>query len=773
MNDHDPIQAVLAALEAAGTPAKRNGQGWVGLCPAHGDTSPSLSISQGDDGRVLLHCHGGCKTKDIVAALGLEMKDLFPPRAASRAAARPARKVKARTVHASFDEAVAVGERVTGGEYIAHWAYPGDVLRAVRFDLPGTDGDTGKPDKKVLPMHSAAGGWVIGDPPGLLPLYRGDELPAAGSVVVTEGEKCCDVAWNVGLPAVTSSHGHQSAKKSDWKPLAGREVVILPDHDDAGHKYAEDVAAILIKLTPPAVVKIVDLPDLAEKGDIVDWIGPDGPMMDRSNEQIIEVVMALAAKAPYWTQPTGTPADAGTKSNAVEVELCSDVGNAARFTAAARGQFLYCGQSGKWLRYDGRRWVTDDALRVVRLAKTVALDIYKEARAAAAAGKEEQAQRLTKWALASQRRQRLTAMVDLARCELSVSVGELDADPWLLNVLNGTIDLRTGKMMPHRPEDRITKLAPVTFDPDARCPLWDSFLDTTMASEQAKVDYLQRIHGMCLTGDVREQALFLYYGTGANGKSVFLDTLAGLMGDYAAEAAPDLLIERRNQEHPTEQADLCGRRLVVSSETEEGGRLRVQLIKRLTGNARIKARFMRQDYFEFTRTHKLVMATNNKPVVRETTHAVWRRLKLIPFTVTIPDLEQDKELIHKLRAEWSGILNWAIAGCLAWQRNGLDTPEVVDKATAEYEAEQDLLTDFINEHCIVSKEAFVPRADIYKAYTDWATAAGERFTLNKTNFYARLRQKHFTDGSQRVAGKPARGFEGIGLRSELFDNVQA
>jgi putative DNA primase/helicase len=343
----------------------------------------------------------------------------------------------------------------------------------------------------------------------------------------------------------------------------------------------------------------------------------------------------------------------------------------------------------------------------------------------------------------------------------------------LLNVLNGTIDLRTGTMTPHRPEDRITKLAPVVFDPAARCPLWDSFLNTIMADEQAKTRYLQRILGMCLTGDVREQALFLFYGTGANGKSVSLDTMTGLMGDYATEAAPDLLIERRNPEHPTEQADLCGRRLVVASETEEGGRLRVQLIKRLTGNARIKARYMRQDFFEFTRTHKLVMATNNKPAVRETTHAVWRRLKLIPFTVTIPDLEQDKNLLDKLRAERPGILNWAIAGCLAWQRGGLDTPEAVDKATAEYESEQDPLTDFLAERCIVDKAAFVTRADIYKAYTAWAEAAGERFILDKNNFYGRLRLKHFADGARRVAGISARGFEGIGLRAELYDNAQA
>jgi putative DNA primase/helicase len=193
-------------------------------------------------------------------------------------------------------------------------------------------------------------------------------------------------------------------------------------------------------------------------------------------------------------------------------------------------------------------------------------------------------------------------------------------------VQNGTVDLRTGELRPHRREDLLTKLAPVTFEPAAKPVLWLAFLNRIMGGNEGMIRYLQQIAGLSLTGDASVQELFVMYGCGANGKSVFLDTLSALMGDYAAEAPPSLVTSRTNDEHPTELADLCGKRLVVASETEEGAKLRIQLVKRLTGNARIKGRFMRQDYFEFPRTHKLVLVTNNKPVIRETTNAVHPRV---------------------------------------------------------------------------------------------------------------------------------------------------
>jgi len=443
----------------------------------------------------------------------------------------------------------------------------------------------------------------------------------------------------------------------------------------------------------------------------------------------------------------------------------TDMGNAARLVAAHGQDLRYCGAWGKWLVWDGVRWSPDDKLQVMVKAKAVALGIFDEAKAATDEGQRRD---LGKWAMASQKRERLAAMVDLSRCELAIGADDLDRDRWLLNVLNGTVDLRTGELRDHRREDLMSKLAPVEYDYRAACARWESFLEEIMDGNSALISYLQRIAGMGLTGDVSEQVLFVFHGEGANGKSVLLDTLTGLLGDYACESPPDLLILRRSQEHPTELADLCGRRLVVACETEEGGRLRIERVKRLTGNARIKARFMRQDFFEFERTHKLVLMTNNKPTIREATHAIWRRIQLVPFAVTIPKDRQDRLLTEKLRAEWPGILAWAVRGCLDWQRKGLATPTEVERATETYRAEQDPLAEFFEEHCILEPNAFVSRADVFTAYNAWAEKQKERQPLDRRGLYDRLRKTPgVTEGQRRtgVESGPSRGFTGIGLRN--------
>jgi putative DNA primase/helicase len=327
----------------------------------------------------------------------------------------------------------------------------------------------------------------------------------------------------------------------------------------------------------------------------------------------------------------------------------------------------------------------------------------------------------------------IKATLTLAQSEAGIALTspDLDADLWALNCRNGTVDLRTGELLPHDPAKLMTKMAPVHYDEDAKCPLWDAFLDKIMAGKKAMIRYLQRVGGMALTGDVSEQEMYVFYGVGQNGKSVFLDTLEGLMGDYACEAPPSLLTTPRYDQHPTEIADLCGQRLVIGSETEEGDRLRIQLVKRLTGNARLKGRKMRQDFFEFDRTHTLVLVTNNKPRIGETTLAVWRRVRLVPFSVIITEAEKDTQLLKKLRAEWPGILAWFVRGCLDWQQHGLQTPEEVKVATEQYQAEEDPLAEFLSERCILKPDLKAGRAAVYSAYRSWAEDAGEAHPLDQ------------------------------------------
>jgi putative DNA primase/helicase len=658
-------------------------------------------------------------------------------------------------LYKTLQEAIEATAKRIHGTFIKSWEWPGGLATA-RFQLPN--------DKTFRCYHRAdgdAGGWLDGDPPGLLPLYRGDDLTRFPdeTVYLVEGEGKADVLADVGLLGIASAHGAQSAARTDWTALAGRKLVILPDNDTAGRTYAETVAGIVTGLQPPTKIKVVALPGLRIKEDVVNWVALGGPMGDKTTEEIKTAIVELAAKAPPWTPHTEDDERVPT----------TDLGNAQRFARRAAGQARYCGQWGRWIVWKLNRWKMDESLDVLTLAKCTALGIFDEAKAATDPTRQDL---LAKWAVKSQSRDRLTAMVDLARPDLAVNVDALDADPFALNVLNGVLDLRTGQLRRHDPRDLFTRLAPVRFHPTAMCPLWDRFIDRIMDHNTALIIYLQRLGGMCLTADISEQGLWLPYGGGANGKTVLTDTWTGILGDYAGEAPPDLLLMRSNPEHPTEIADLCGRRLVVASETDEGRRLRVQLVKRLTGNSRLKARYMRGDYFEFARTHKLILATNNKPIIKETTLAIWRRIKLVPFNVTIPLEEQDRHLADKLRAEWPGVLNWLLRGCLAWQRDGLDTPTEVVAATDTYQAEQDPLAEFFDSCCTFATGVCVPRADLFGRYANWAEQSKEHHPLDRTSFFERVRRRPgVEEARRRVDGRVTRLFSGIGLASaELFNH---
>jgi putative DNA primase/helicase len=288
-------------------------------------------------------------------------------------------------------------------------------------------------------------------------------------------------------------------------------------------------------------------------------------------------------------------------------------------------------------------------------------------------------------------------------------------------------------------------------------------MDRIMAGNKAMITYLQRIAGLSFTADVSVQELYICHGEGANGKNVFWDTLIGMGGDYAGTAADSLLTNNGHGEHPTEKADLQGKRLIVANETEEGAKLRVSLVKQLTGNLTIKARYMRCDYFEFPRSHKLILVTNNKPTIGETTHAIWRRVRLIPFTVIIPEAERDEHLLGKLRAEWSGILNWCIQGFADFQARGMQTPSEVQLATKGYRDTQDVLAGYISERCVCEPNAYVRRDELHEDYLSWAKS-DRHGQKDRNAFYGCVRRlPGITDTQKRIDNIPARVFIGIGL----------
>lgn len=334
---------------------------------------------------------------------------------------------------------------------------------------------------------------------------------------------------------------------------------------------------------------------------------------------------------------------------------------------------------------------------------------------------------------------------------------ELDRDPWLLNVKNGTLDLRTGELREHRREDLITKLAPVEYDPDADSPTWEAFLETVVPNEDTR-RFLQRAVGYSLTGVVGEKVLPCLLGRGDTGKTTFIEAVMDLLGDdYAAPAAPDLLLSKRGSSHPTELADLLGKHFVPTVEVEEGRRLAESLVKQLTGGDRIKARYMREDFFEFRPTHKVWLAANHAPIIRGGDDAIWNRVKKVSFDVVIPKERQDRRLREKLRAEASGILAWAVRGCLEWQRDGLGEPGEVAAATAEYREDMDTFAEFLAEKCVLEAEEWISAARLRRAYADWCRDTGER-PLSWEVVTGRLRERGCSPSrARRRAARARRG----------------
>jgi putative DNA primase/helicase len=437
----------------------------------------------------------------------------------------------------------------------------------------------------------------------------------------------------------------------------------------------------------------------------------------------------------------------------------TDMGNAERLAARYARKLRYCHVWGKWLSWTGEHWAIDKSGVANRAAKNTVRRMYREAETVDDDDKRKQ---LVMWALASESRKARNAMIDMAASEPGIPVQpeDLDSDPWAFNCTNGTINLRTGTLRPHHQDDMITRLCPVAFDPHAQCPTWLATLDLFFASDQRLIAYWQRLCGYALVGVIRDHILPIAYGVGSNGKSTILGALMDVMGtDYAMKAPPALLMAKAHEAHPTERADLFGKRLVVAIETESGRRIDEVLIKELTGGDRIRARRMREDFWEFSPTHTLMMATNHRPVVRGTDHGIWRRLKLIPFTVTMPDEKADKAVPEKLKAEAPGILAWCVRGCLAWQEIGLNEPDSVKLSTAEYRSEQDVIGAFLEERTLADPAVRARCGEVYAAYKDWAEKAGEK-PLSLKAFGLTMKERGFN-----TIASNGKWYLGIGLRS--------
>lgn len=424
----------------------------------------------------------------------------------------------------------------------------------------------------------------------------------------------------------------------------------------------------------------------------------------------------------------------------------TDEALALRFADQHADDLRYVAARAKWMHYDGHRWQSDETMLAFNHAR-------KMCRIAARECNEQKTAKLLASAKAS------SAVERLARADrkLAATNEQWDTDLWLLNTPTGVIDLRTGEVRSPSPADYMTKITAI--GPDGDCPIWKQHLSRITAGDADLVAYFQRMFGYSLTGSTREHALFFAYGTGANGKSVTINTVAGILGDYQRSAPIETFTASHTDRHPTELAGLQGARLVTSVETEEGRGWAESKIKTLTGGDRIAARFMRQDFFEYSPQFKLFIAGNHRPALRSVDEAIRRRFQLIPFTVTIPAADRDETLTEQLIAEWPGILAWMIGGCIEWQRHGLNPPKAVLAATAEYLEGEDALLAWIDEDCDRNPQAHATTSDLYDSFRRWADRNGEHAGSAK-----RFAQSLETHGFRKSRTRAARGFIGLSVK---------
>jgi putative DNA primase/helicase len=684
------LDAILATLFPAGK--KRKGKFLIG--DVLGSPGDSLEVvldgekaglwtdrATGDGGDIF----------DLIAAhLGVDAQRDFPrvmQHAADllgQAPAVPSRKTKKK--EAPVDDL---------GPATAKWDYldaSGHLIAIVyRYDPPGGKKEFRPWDVKRRKMA----------PPDPRPLFNQPGMKDAAQVVLVEGEKCAQALISVGVTATTAMHGANApVDKTDWTPLEGKAVLIWPDRDKPGWEYAANAAQAVLDAGARSCHILYPPQEATEGWDAADAIAEG---FDVASFLVHGPRMQIHAVAE----------DAEPVVSSDESVWGTEDALALAFTRRYHRDWRYVASWGRWLVWDGQRWRNEDTLAATDLIRSVCRQTAVRAEDRKVAAK-----------LASSGT--VGGVERLARADRrhAATTDEWDADPWLLNTPGGVVDLKTGRTRANDRADRMTKITTAT--PRGECPQWRSFLHDVTGGDQNLQDYLQRMVGYALTGSTREHALFFLYGTGANGKSVFVNTLADILGDYATNAPMDTFMETRTDRHPTDMAGLRGARFVAAIETEQGRRWAESKVKNLTGGDKIAARFMRQDFFEFFPQFKLFVAGNHKPAIRNIDEAMKRRLHLIPFTITVPPEKRDKHLQQKLLAERDGILAWALEGCLAWQRLGrLDPPQQVLDATDEYFEEEDAIGEFLDEDCQQSAVAREAISAIYQRWRERAERRGE------------------------------------------------
>lgn len=718
-------------------------------CPAHDDTRQSLSVSQGNDGRILVTCQRGCHARGIVGAMGLDMKDLFPK-------AQKSNRAPVTATYQYHDE---------NGNLLAEKLRRSDKSFTWR-----------QPDK------DHPGKWKYNRQDLTVPPYHIPDVLKAEHVYIVEGEKDADALKEHGFTATTGADGAGPGKwrshYNQW--FQGKAVTILPDNDVPGKEYAAGIAKALYGIANS--IKLLDLsqewPELPVKGDISDVLLKHG-----AEDTLVRLIALDGTTAEY--EPPAMREDEPIV-NAVSVKPAdfTDTGNARIFAQEFNGKAIYVRSIG-WLVWDGTKW-KESELEAVNLAMRLTDKMMQEAAAQfRAASKEESeailaedsdaktkakdckeaAEGYLKHARTSRNRPKIVAMLGLACSLMQVEPDQLDAHPYLLNTPAGIVDLKTKQILPHDPDKLCSKITSCSPGNKGKHQ-WNDFLNTICNEDEKMINLLQQIAGMAAVGKVFEELLIMALGGGGNGKSAFFNTLAAVLSEYAGTIAAEVLTTS-GRSQGAELATLKGKRLVIAAETDEGVRLSASMLKQIASTDKIHAERKYKDPEDFTPSHSTVLYTNHAPRVGSTDTGTWRRLVLIPFMAKIKATQEVKNYSDVLLNEaGEAILSWIIEGAANYiaAAHKLILPEFVHMAIEEYQSQNDWMSEFLEEFCEEGQGQNVKARKLYQTYHDWAKDA-HSYARRVDSFTAELEKKGF---EKRKTNQGIIWY-GLSLRPEIWD----
>lgn len=705
--------------------AKQTGRNeWKARCPAHDDKNASLSVSTGRNGSIILKCHAGCNNADILDRMGLKFSDLYPDTESPAITYKPRTAPKDSRQGFNFNEVVAVYTYSNGTRKLRD--------RNKNFSWQHLEGNEWKPRRGNAPHV----------------LYKAGKPQE--TLFIIEGEKDADTMGKLGFYALSPENG--AGGQSKWidsynNDVAGKNVLIIPDNDVVGQAFADAISNSIKDVAKS--VRILDLKtvwsDIKEHQDVTDMVESLG-----AGEALKRIRMLVQ------TKPRRKPLSSilkELKPETIDRYRTTDIGNSNLYADIYKDIARYCADRGRWYIYDGKRWKPDsiDGTQAMQLCKKLAdaLLVY-----ASSTEDADYVKAVAKW---QNRNTRKTVLLDAQDC-YPVNVSDFDKDIYLFNCQNGTLDLRTMEFRPHKPQDLLSKIAGVNYDPDARCDRWYRFIDEIMQGDKNKARYLQKALGYSLSGDTREECFFILFGaTSRNGKSVLMETFKKTMGDYGKATSPETIAQkdRTDSSKPSEDvARLAGARFVNISEPDKNLVLSSALIKTLTGNDTIQARYLHEHIFEYQPQFKLFINTNHLPRVTDSTVFSSDRIKVIPFERHFEENERDTSLkrLFSDKDNLSAVLNWCLDGFKAYQTEGLSVPASVQKATTEYMIDSDDITRFMDDELVDDPRCSVRTSDVYDRYKEWCEQNGFMQKSIKS-FSMDLKQRNV----EIIKGRPSDG----------------